>query len=166
MNRSEVILTTISDAKRSSRTTKVTSTPTSMPTTVTSNSECSVRKEEPQKRQRPRNLISTLLSVSTTTPCLSRDSLIHSAPAHSSLMTESSSNCSTTTTELIGTSSMITLRILLKELHGHTQLSAQPRTSHTRVSTILTTTKSTPSTDKEKPSSLVVMMLSRQSSRR
>ena len=111
---------TTSDAKRSSRTTLVTSMLTFMLTTVNSTSESSVRKGEPPRRPKPRSSTSMRPSVSMTTPCLSKGSLIHSPPAHSSTTTESSCNCSTTTIEPIGTSSTTIPRTQSRDQLTHT----------------------------------------------
>tara|TARA_B110001450_G_scaffold225957_1_gene224467 strand:- start:210 stop:710 length:501 start_codon:yes stop_codon:yes gene_type:complete len=166
MNRLEVTLTITSDVKRSSRTTLVTSMHTFMLMTANSTLESSERKEEPLKRPKPRNSISTLPWESMTTQCLFKGLLIRLPPVPSLMTTESSSNCSTTMIGHIGTSSTTILRTLSRALLTHTLLNVQPRTFLTKVSTIPTTTRFIPSIDKERLLSFRVMMLKKRSSRR
>ena len=137
MSKSEERRKTTSESKKWSRITQVTNMPLFMPTTVNSSLECSVRAEESNLKSMKMSSTLTQLLESTITPCLFRASLIHSQPAHSSMMTRSSFNCSITTTELIGISFMTTQRKLSLALLTLNNWIAQLRISHTRVSTTL-----------------------------
>lgn len=129
--------------------------------------ECSTKNKDPKTKLKKQKLTSTLSSVSTTTLCQFKASLIHSALVLSLPTTSSSSNSSTIIPWPITTFCTMWLTDVLRMIRFIAKLWHAPRrTFHIRVFIMILITKSTLSIDKVKlsistPLTLVMLNLNK-----